>query len=243
MTSILRPDLGRALRSVFAQDLPGRIQILVGIDKPLGDRAVIAEACRGRPPNVAVFVLDLGYSTSARHGSVHAATDGGSLRTVLSFLANSRHIAYLDDDNWWAPDHLSSLLTAIKGHHYAFGLRWFVDDATLTLQCVDEWYSLGPDRGVHALTAGGFIDPNVLMIDKLECLPVLYLWSQNPIHPARFSYADRLVFHALRDNFRGNGTGRATAYYTLRPDDGAWVRINQWKRSRGLVPGEARANA
>ncbi len=28
---------------------------------------------------------------------------------MLSYLANSRYVAYLDDDNWWADDHLSAM--------------------------------------------------------------------------------------------------------------------------------------
>jgi len=227
--SILRPELPRALRSVFAQDLAGRIQVLVGVDKPLGDGSVIAEACKDRPSNVAVSVLDLGYSTSARHGGVNSAADGGSLRAILSFLANSRYITYLDDDDWWAPDHLSSLRAAIEGHHYSYTLRWLVDAKTLKLQCIDEWNSVGPDKGLSA-TEGGFVGPTSLMIDKLECLPVLCFWSQSPGDPGLF--ADRLVFHALRWNFRGNGTGRATAYYALRPDHPLWRRISKRTRSR-----------
>ena len=65
-----------------------------------------------------------------RHGGLHPAYDGGVLRCVLTYLANSRYVAYLDDDNWWADNHLSSMLAAIKDHHWAYALRWFVHPDT-----------------------------------------------------------------------------------------------------------------
>jgi len=34
MPTLLRPSLERAVRSVFAQDLGGRIQLLIGVDCP-----------------------------------------------------------------------------------------------------------------------------------------------------------------------------------------------------------------
>ena len=118
--TILRPSLKRTLRSIFSQDFPGRIQILLGIDIKKNDAAVIDDACRQIPNNCAVCVLDLGYSTSTRHGGLHPAADGGALRTIMSYAANSRYPAYLDDDNWWAPQHLASLRRAIEGFHWAF---------------------------------------------------------------------------------------------------------------------------
>ena len=100
--SVLRPSLLRALASVFAQDLKGRIQVLVGVDAPTPAPAALLELLAQRPANVDVLMLTLPYSTSIRHGGVHRATDGGALRTILTFMANARHVAYLDDDNAFA---------------------------------------------------------------------------------------------------------------------------------------------
>ena len=41
--TIVRPTLKDALLSVFRQTHPGRIQIMLGIDKAMGDRGVIEE--------------------------------------------------------------------------------------------------------------------------------------------------------------------------------------------------------
>ena len=47
VATILRPTLLQAVRSIFAQDLQGRVQILIGIDKVKGDRGML-DALRAR---------------------------------------------------------------------------------------------------------------------------------------------------------------------------------------------------
>ncbi|HIJ63693.1 MAG TPA: glycosyltransferase family 2 protein, partial [Rhodospirillaceae bacterium] len=169
--SLLRPTLGEALESVFEQTFAGRIQVLVGIDKPVGDILMIDELCRRRPANVTVQLFYPGYSTSVRHGGLHPARDGGVLRCLLSYLANSRLVAYLDDDNWWDPDHLRQMCRAMETASWAYAFRWFVHPGSRRPICVDNWESVGPDGGVFK-RQGGWVDPNCLMIDKLACEPV-----------------------------------------------------------------------
>ncbi len=212
-----RSTLERAIRSVFAQDFAGSIQILVGVDLWGGDRERLMALAREAPANRTVFVLDPGYSTSVRHGGFVAAQDGGALRTVLSYLAHSRRIAYLDDDNWWAPDHLSQLHRAITGHEWAFSMRWYVNEEGMQLS-VDRWESVGPGRGEFARRFGGFVDPSCLMLDKAACEPALRLWCHPLASDPSGMSADRTVFSYLLGK-RGVGTDTATVYYTLRPTD------------------------
>ena len=46
---------------------------------------------------------------------MYASLYGGALKTFLSYAANSLYVTYLDDDNWYAPEHLSTMLAAIAG--------------------------------------------------------------------------------------------------------------------------------
>ena len=238
MPTLLRPSLERAVDSVFRQDLDGTVHLLIGIDRRDGDVGLIDTIRRNCPPQVTVTVLDPGYSTAKRHGGLHPAGDGGVLRTALSYLANAPLVAYLDDDNWWAPDHLSSLAEAIRGKGWAYALRWYVAPDTLQPLCVDEWESVGPDRGVYAEKAGGFVDPNCLMIDKLACEPVLRCWSE-PMFPEAGDGADRTVFSALKSDYAGAGTGRATAFYVMRPSDPVHRYRLEWIRKRTGETGPA----
>src|SRR5580658_8100110 len=84
MPSVLRATIGDALQSIFSQQESGRVQILIGVDKPLSNAEIIDEICRDIPPHQAVYLFYPGYSTSRRHGGLHPSWDGGTLRTVLT---------------------------------------------------------------------------------------------------------------------------------------------------------------
>lgn len=233
MPSIVKPGLRRAIESVFAQSFGGTIQMLIGIDKAAGDPAVIAATCENRPKNCVVTVFDPGYSTSDRHGGLYPSHDGGALRTILSFAANSRYIAYLDDDNWWHADHLASLLAVIDGFDWAFSLRWLMDPETFEPLCIDDWESVGPALGVYAEKFGGFVDPNCLMIDKLACGPLLHWWTTPLPNDSKRMSADRYVFNALRTSHPVAWTGRATTFYVMDPDDVVHkARLNRIRHKR-----------
>ena len=47
--TVLRSTLARAVRSVFAQEFDGRIQVLIGVDRPLGSRRVLDVLHRNAP--------------------------------------------------------------------------------------------------------------------------------------------------------------------------------------------------
>ena len=229
LTTILRPSLREAIESVFAQDLPTGVQLLIGIDKASESPELLFDLLHVRPPNMSALVLDPGYSTSERHGGIHTAHDGGALRTILSFLANSRRIAYLDDDNRWLPNHLSSLHRAIEGFDWAYSLRMFVDTRTGADLCVDEWDSVGPEKGLRRDTLGGFVDVNCMMIDKTRAQDVLADWSR-PLEGSKVT-ADRRVFSGLRARHTHAATGLATVRYSIRPTFFLWPKIME--RMRG----------
>ncbi len=68
--TMLRPSLEVAIRSVFAQDLDGRIQIMIGIDREGGIRDVLDALIADCPENMHMTVVEPGYSTSARNGGL-----------------------------------------------------------------------------------------------------------------------------------------------------------------------------
>src|SRR6185295_18328852 len=92
MVTIVRPTIAQALRSVYAQRFSGRIQVMIGIDRWEGERSTLQQLIDKRPPNVAVTVIDLGYSTSRRNGGVYPSRFGGALKSILSYAANSRYL-------------------------------------------------------------------------------------------------------------------------------------------------------
>jgi hypothetical protein len=219
IATIMRPSLAPALRSIFRQSFRGRTQIVLGVDKVVGDRGFLDAVLQERPSHQAVTLLDLGYSTARPNGGLHPDPWGGALLTILSYVANSRNVAYLDDDNWLAPRHIETLLAAIQGKDWAFSLRWYAEDHTGRPLCIDEWESVGPDRGVYAVRFGGFVDNSCLMIDKLKCEPALRLWSRPfKLPEGGYAPADRSFFEDLRKRPYAC-TDEATSFYTLQASD------------------------
>src|SRR5689334_4109818 len=213
MVTVVRETFAQALRSVFAQTFAGRIQVLVGVDRWIGDRAGVEALARQSPSHVAVTTLDLGYSTSQRHGGLYPSRYGGALKTILSYAANSRYVTYLDDDNWYAPDHVATMLAAVNGKTWAFSLRQFVDAASGDLLCHDTWESLGPGRGVYAQAQGGFVDTNCFFIDKIACNDVFPEWAMTRF--AGGTGGDRQVLEKLRGRPFGTN-GAHTLFYRTR---------------------------
>ena len=221
--TVLRPTLAQAVRSVFAQDFAGSVQILVGIDGVPGDRVIVAPLAAECPARMRLDILDLPYSTAARRGGVYSNATGGALPVLLAYAAQARHIVYLDDDNWAAPDHLSRLHAACQGFDWAFTLRWLVDGPSGRILAVDQWESAGPGRGGFAAKAGGFVDPNCMMIDKLACHFALPWFALAMTADGRG--ADRHLFAALAARHSAGSTGVPTVHYRIQPGD----RMNAWR--------------
>ncbi|MFM6991287.1 MAG: glycosyltransferase family 2 protein [Rhodoferax sp.] len=223
--AVILPTIGRwttlqAIESVYAQTHVGAIQLLVGVDVQRADFLRIEQLLQSPPPHVDVLLFYPGYSTSVRHGGVHTSGSGGALRTILSYMAHSKYLCYLDDDNWWAPEHLSGLLKAVQGKHWAYAGRRFVHPERDDLQCVDDWESVGLGAGVFAAEFGGWVDPNCLILDKTLCADALGLWSVARTLTAHGwgLASDRRVFAWLMDKPVGT-TGTYSVYYRVRPDD------------------------
>jgi hypothetical protein len=219
ITTILRPSLREALASIYAQNIPGRVQILVGVDRPAGAHRI--EALLGDiPANRTVSVLDPGYSTSVRNGGLHQAWDGGAMRSILALLANARHVAILDDDCWWHPDHLADLALALRDADWAYSQRYLVDQDSRETLGIDRWHSTGPGTGAFARDFGGFMDPNTLAFDKLRCVDVLHVLAAGPK-----VMSDRKFSSTLIQRGRGAATGKPTVYYTIRKTNVLWNHL------------------
>jgi hypothetical protein len=212
MVTVVRKTLAQAMRSVFAQQFGGRIQVLLGIDRWDGSPDLVAQLISECPSHIAVTTMDLGYSTSQRNGGVYPSYYGGALKTILSYAGNSRYVTYLDDDNWYAPSHVASMLTAIEGKAWAFSLRHFVDAATGEWLCPDMWESVGPDRGVYAAGQGGFVDTNCYFIDKLACHDVFPEWAMTRF--AGGTGGDRQILARLRNRPWGTNGAHSVHYRT-----------------------------
>ena len=226
MVTVLRPSILEALGSIYAQRFEGRIQLLVGVDVARGDSGLLEQALSERPPHISVLALTLPYSTAMWNGGLHGPNDGGALRATMALLANARHLAQLDDDNVWLPDHLRLLKEAIAGKAYAYTHRVLVDDATNVDLGPDLWDSVGPSRG-RLKAIGGFVDPNCLMIDKVTLVRTLACYA-DAMQPGPTWAADRLLFSQIAGMAHGR-IPTATVRYRIRRDHVLWPELRRMK--------------
>ena len=221
MTTVVRSSIAQAIRSVFAQKFAGRIQILVGIDRLTGDRALLDGLVAECPTHITITIMDLGYSTSRRHGGLYPSSYGGALKTILSYAANSRYVTYLDDDNWYAPEHLESMRKAISDKAWAFSLRYFVERDSGELLCPDTWESVGPGRGVYAAAQGGFVDTNCFFFDKLACNDVFPEWAMTRFKGG--TGGDRQILKLVADRPWGTNDAHTVFYRQYLPRESVYL--------------------
>ncbi|MEX2275785.1 MAG: glycosyltransferase family A protein [Actinomycetota bacterium] len=96
-----RPELlARAIRSVLAQDYPGRIEILIVFDQRDPQAPDVGEASD----------RDLVLSTNERSPGLAGSRNTGAL------AASGELLAFLDDDDEWLPSKLRLQVEALRSH-------------------------------------------------------------------------------------------------------------------------------
>ncbi|AFU18214.1 glycosyltransferase family A protein [Actinobacillus suis] len=235
IVTVGRESLLRAVRSVFSQQFSGNIQILIGVDLDLSGqlphyRQILDQE---RPANVDIVWLDLGYSTSKRHGGVHDCYYGGSLRSALTLLADSELVTYLDDDDWFLPQHIDKMYSVFCQYpdvNWGHALCYYADGNTGEILCLDELESVGVDQGIFKDSFGGFVRPSGLTLNKLKTLPYLHCWSQSL---AQGDGEDRILFDHLKQ-LRHFSLAEGTVCCALDPkDSGHEIRLAFIKQKTG----------
>ena len=221
LSTVLRPSLLTAVRSIFRQSFDGTVILAIGCDRIDGglELETLRRLLDERPARMGALLLTPGYSTATRNGGVHAGRGGGAMRTILSFLANANHVAFLDDDGWYLPEHLADLARAIDGFDWAYSLRWFASEDGRLL-CRDRWESVGPARGMYARVSGGLIDTSCYLIDKRRVVVPLVGWTMVTAEDG--AGQDRQMMQALTRYHTVAWTGRHSVAYALRPGSRLW---------------------
>jgi len=153
-----RPDwLRRALESVLAQTHP-RVEVVVVNDGGDDVGAVLAPL-RARGEIVAVHLPERRERSAARNAGLA--------------LARGTYVAYLDDDDWYHPDHLATLVRALEadGAAVAYSDAQRVHEQPLGTTYVatglDVPYSVDFDRAL--LLTGNYI-PICCVLHRRDCL-------------------------------------------------------------------------
>jgi glycosyltransferase involved in cell wall biosynthesis len=135
---------------------------------------------------------------------------GGSMADVFAaapFLTRSEWIAYLDDDNFYDPGHLESLLNFATTHglKWAYSLRRFTDKEGKPI-CDDDWSSLG--HWPPIMGGPNLVDNSCYFVSRALARRVALAWTAAPY------YADRCYFMALKESGTKSGcTGLSSVNY------------------------------
>ena len=94
---------------------------------------------------------------------------GHRVYAAIGHLVNTDYVCYLDQDNWFDTEHVSSLLDVIKRKDldWAYAYRKIVD-AEGKFICEDNCESLGKITG--------FVDTNCYMLHREVCVNIGHAW-------------------------------------------------------------------
>lgn len=224
-STIGRPELRQTIESVRAQTWPS-VRHHVYVNGPKyheSARAILADY-----PGVTAFYMP---EETGDYGT------GGSMADVFAagaFLTRSDWIFYLDDDNFYEPDHIESVLSFAEREQleWAYTLRKLVDKSGAYI-CDDDWVSLGrykPRNGSEDGTR--IIDNSCFAVTRKLAQRYALAWTALPI------VADRCFQMALTENGHRHGcTGRSTVNYRLGTGT-ANATTEQVLATRALVDAE-----
>lgn len=130
----------------------------------------------------------------------------GGIMAASAFLVQEEMICWVDDDNWFDPDHVQRLLEVKGNKPYAWSLRKLMNPDGSFFDH-DDFESLGP--------YSGFIDCNCYLMDRSLAVQIAPLWYKTT---GDLMVGDRHVYQCLKENSAEFGsTGRYTVNYRLNP--------------------------
>jgi glycosyltransferase involved in cell wall biosynthesis len=190
LVTIITPTTGnkqlyQAVLSVEQQTYKN-IQHLVVIDGPDGARSAhsILEGSQAD-------IIELPYATGKDQYNGHR------IYGAMTFVAKGDYIVFLDEDNWFEPNHIESLVEQIKsGNKWAYALRKIVSQDGEYI-CNDDCESLGKWTSI---INDKFIDLNCFMISKAIALQFAPYWYRRARHPDDQPEVDRLLSYFLMGN-------------------------------------------
>lgn len=196
------PELVDALISVAEQDYEGEVTHLVVVDgrKYLSAVAAAIEVS-GTNPTLLVLPENTGFD----------GWNGHRIYASIPVLVNTDYISFLDQDNWYLPNHLSSNIKVIEENNIrlSYSLR-SIYSKTKEYLCDDNCESLGlwPIYGIPE--AGYLIDTSAYVFTASFIQETCSLWRKGWSVDRDYTVSIKKI---LNDNFKT--TGLQTLCYRL----------------------------
>jgi glycosyltransferase involved in cell wall biosynthesis len=224
------PLLGRAIDSVLEQTYKPIEYIIVidGWKNEAAAREIIGNA--HRMCHVMVLPFPTGIS----------GFNGHKIYGAMNFIARGNYMCYLDEDNYYDPNHIESLVNVLKPEHkWAYSLRKIVD-AQSNIICNDDCESLGPWTNI---LYDNLVDVGCYMLGKQAALETAPIWYRRARHPDDQPEVDRALYQTLYSLYGENAVA-SNKQYTLNYTAGNTVNsvkpeffIDGNAKMQELVPG------
>lgn len=180
--TVITPTIGtayleRCIASVQAQDMPC-VEHLIVIDGPEHREEVLDIVGRFRD-RATIRVLELPFNVGKDGWNGHRAY------AACSYLIDTDFVGFLDEDNTFAPEHLSSLVRVIleRSQPWAFSLRRIISPSGEAI-CNDECESLGCLEPSVLHVNDWFVDVNCYLMRvplAVEVSPLWYSKFRDPV--------------------------------------------------------------
>lgn len=215
-STIGRAELARAIQSVQAQTYPCKHYVFVdgkAFKAP-------AEALLTDYPDVEVTYLPMNTGGGGWTNS--------SINAIAPFLVKEEVVCFLDDDNWFSPDHIEKNLEVLQSRQldYVYSLRKLFDSKEGHFICYDLFEAIGklqternyqlpvnfPDinfSGVLTLNREIHVDTNCFMFKKAVAQQAAPYWVKTKAN-------DNVVSHWLfnESGFHGDCSGIFSVNYS-----------------------------
>jgi len=164
-------------------------------------------------PKLRIIIVPENTGNPPRHFNreYNGRFNGHRIYGAMANLVNTDHIMFLDEDNWYEPNHVESMMQLIKNNNleWAYSLRNIVDvDGNFI--CEDNCDSLGVYPNYKHIP---FVDMNCYCF-KTEFILQIVDTLQEPTY-----YCDRKLFKKAVTNCsdydKFGGTGRHTVNYRV----------------------------
>lgn len=205
--AVITPTIGtnfleKNLESVFKQTYKNLDHIVV-CDGPQYDYGV-----RNVTKKFSLNPLTLPENTGAN------GYNGHRIYASIPYLINADYFIFLDEDNWIEPNHVESLVDALKDCDWSFSLRKIIDKNNNYI-CNDDCESLGL---WHTCLSEQefFVDVGCYFLPKKIAIQTAPIWYRRARHPEEQPEVDRLLIRVLRQNkFSYRTTGEYTLNYRV----------------------------
>jgi hypothetical protein len=209
---VITPSVGStklldALASVSRQTR-GSVRHLIVADGPGYEPRVKELLPRGRQGNREPHLAVAPENTGA------GGFNGQRIYAAYPHLVNDDYIAFLDEDNWYEPDHIEALVSVVesKDLDFAFSFRKiFEPDKTYVTDDNCESLGLWPIWTTHSAPGGAryLVDTSAYLFRRQFIQRTCHLWHSGPWGE------DRRFLHAVRDHARFDTSGRHSLCYRL----------------------------